>query len=603
MIQLLCNGVFLDLKEGQTLQFKHDNPLFAFDSLSCERTTEFALPCTPKNDAVLSLARIPAYDGAGMRQRFTAQMQSGAVVKDGYLYVSQYTGSEYKAIFVTGELVGLQQIRDLGKIGDFMTYSDIVKLGENEQQPAVKRTNGDRWANCYTAHPTARPTRPSINLPKIYNDVITAQNITAAALPTEAAHLWLISEAKGIDEAMQFKNEVTDTTQPVGISAADPANPQNTITENTTAFEYEDTIYEVQVLSTDGRNNQKYNVRQFKAKTDVNIECPDDWPSTRYVIDLSFTHEDDDGGTAFYGGRWFDSDSSQDPQTHIIPHGEELKGRTFLVRAGECFSIVDTGFFLDRRTPYIGGTYAYDYGFMLNQTDGGEYEFDFDLQLNVKSADDGLTFGQVRRLQDNLPDITFTDLLKVFAVVSGRVLNYDSTNGITFDALNFATWGTFDLTGRVTKYGELLRTFSDYAQRNILEYNSGEDVTERITNDYTITNANIEEEKTLATIPFSEGAQDARFPSWIYVYDDTTGQILGTDIGAPAVIERVQLPKNSGLQTLCTASTQIKITARLTLAEYMSITAKTKILLDGTLYVWTASTWKDDNAEITLAKI
>lgn len=601
-MQLLCNGVRLDLPDNAGLQFTHKNPLFAFDNLECERTTQFKLPSTPTNDKVLAIARIPAYEGAGMRQRFQAQLIDGTIVKDGYLYVSSFDGSNYSAVFVTGELIGLQNIKNLGKIGEYMSYSDIVKLGENEQQPAVKRANNDRWANCYTAHQTARPTRPSINLPMIYDDIVTALNISAASLPTEAAHLWLISEAKGIDEAMHFTNEVVDHTQPVGIDDPDPANTQNSITENTTAFDYEDTIYEVQVLSTDGQSNRKFNVRQFRAKTDVNIECPDNWPATRYVIDLSFVHEDDDNHTAFYGGRYFETDSTQSPTTHIIPHGDELKGRSFLVRAGECFSIVDSSFFDDFRQDMLG-TYYYNYGFQLGAMVGSTYRFDIDIMMKVKSADDGHTFGQVRRLQDNLPDITFTDLLKIFAVVSGKVLNYDDVNGITFDDLDFSTWPIIDISGRTTKRGEVTRTFSDYAQRSILKYKSADDVTNQITNEYTIYNDNLDEEKNLSTIPFSEGAQDSLYPTWIFVSDDTKGQILGTDIGAPAVIERVQLPKNSGLQTLCDASTQFKVTSRMVLMDYMAITPKTKILLDGTLYVWTERSWQKDAATFTLAKI
>ena len=51
-MQLLCNGVFVDLYENTKIQFTHYNPLFAFDSLKCERTTQFKLPTTKKNDSL-----------------------------------------------------------------------------------------------------------------------------------------------------------------------------------------------------------------------------------------------------------------------------------------------------------------------------------------------------------------------------------------------------------------------------------------------------------------------------------------------------------------------------------------------------------------------
>lgn len=744
MTQLLCDGVLLDMSEKQTLQFTNTNPLFTFDNLACERTTEFSLPCTPTNDRVLALARIPAYDGVGMRRKFTAQLQSGTVAKDGYLYVSSYTGKEYKAIFVTGELLGLQRIKGLGKIAEYMTYQETVKMGENEQQPAIKRAAGVRWANCYTAHPTGRPTRPSVNLPMIYEDIIRAQGIAAQGLPEAAAHTWLISEAKGINEPARFKNDVTDGGQPVAIIDPDPENPLNEILEDTTVFDYEDTIYEVQIISSGG-NNRKYKVRQFRAKTDVTIECPESWPDTLYVYDLSLAHDDPDNYTHFYGGRYFESDSYMDEDTHIIPMGEPLKSRSFSVAAGECFSFVDSRIFKNFSISVLGQRF-FDYGFRLDLS--GDGEFSHDLTLKVKSTESTLRYGDTCRLQDNLPDVTFTDLLKVFAVVSGKVLNYqengyinyvkstsiletffgtftvgtgtfestrtqntnptsndlrffkllngvrvgsffarktttgtgsvsvtkdstwnqlqvffngnakdsyvtidcsgitngtplvlwynltvlDRTNtgnaakvenmcltvgnsavtwemwkanqkGISYDDLDFGTWPIFDLSNKIIKSGEVLRTFADYAQKNVLEYKSADDVMDKITEAYTIQNDNLATEKTLATIPFSEGAADLSYPSWVFVADETTGQILGTDIGAPACISRLNLQKSAGIQMLCDASTQVKVNAYLTLAEYMSITPKTRLLYDNTLYVWTASTWKEGTTEFTLAKL
>lgn len=599
MMQLLCNGVVLDLYDNAGLQFTHKNPLFAFDSVSCERTTQFKLPATQKNDSVLSVARVPAYSGAGMRQKFAAELQAGAVVQSGYLYVSNFDGKDYNAVFVTGELIGLQNIKNLGKIGEYMSYTDSVRIGDNSQQPYTARQNGDRWQNVNYARPSTALQRPSICLAKLYSDIVTAKGITAAALPTEAEQLWLISKGNGIDRPCQFKNEVTDYSQPVSVDDPDPADTVNTITEDTVVFDYEDTIYEVQKLSTDGQNTHKFNVRQFRAKTDVEIECPDNWPATRYVIDLSFTHEDPDNSTPFYGGRYFESDSWEDPTTHIIPIGEQLKGRSFLVQAGECFSIVDSDFFVNFKAAN-----RYNYGFMLDEEDSGTYKFDFDLTLKVKSASNTLKNGDLCLLQDNLPDVTFTDLLKMFAAVSGRVLNYDEANGVTFDTLDFSSWGTpVDLTTILTKEAEVQRTFSDYAQQSKVEYKSDDTVRDRIQAVYEIANVNITAEKTLLTIPFSEGDYWLEIPVWAYVDTDVKSEVLGSDMSGSAALWRVALPKNSGLQTLCDESTQIKIECRMPLMQYHAIGAKTLLMMRNKKYVWTERSWQKDIAKFTLAQL
>lgn len=126
---LLCNNIKLDLYADASLQFKHTNPLFAFDKLECERTTQFKLPSTPTNDRAFLLARVPAYVGTGMRRKFAAQLQVGTIVKDGYLYVSEFDGKDYTAIFVTGELIGLQAVKNAGKLSDWFIRNDTAQWG------------------------------------------------------------------------------------------------------------------------------------------------------------------------------------------------------------------------------------------------------------------------------------------------------------------------------------------------------------------------------------------------------------------------------------------------------------------------------------------
>ena len=128
MMQLLCNGVRLDLYDNVELQFKHSNPIFAFDKLECERTTEFKLPATPTNDRVFGLARIPAYNGAGMMVQFPAELQVGTLVRTGYLYVSKYE-KDYAAILVTGEMVKLLAAKEAGNVKDYMS-NDTSAYGQ-----------------------------------------------------------------------------------------------------------------------------------------------------------------------------------------------------------------------------------------------------------------------------------------------------------------------------------------------------------------------------------------------------------------------------------------------------------------------------------------
>lgn len=592
MMQLICNGVRLDLPSGAGLQFTHDNPLFAFDNLKCERTTNFKLPRTKTNDEVFALARIPAYNGVGMRRKFNAQLQDGVVVMNGYLYVESWDGSDYNAIFVTGELVGLQRIKDLGKIEDIMSYTDVVQIGVDGKNGYAARQADERWANVYYSKQSTALFKPSMWLAKMYNDIITQEGITAQAVPVPCEKLWLISQAKGINQMVNFNVEIVDDTQPSG---SQPTDPYNSATSDVTIFDTEATEYGITVNATDGDANQWFNVVQFKAKTDIVLEIPDNWPSTLYIYDLSLTH-DDGNGDHFYGDRWFETGDMFDPTTHIYPQGEQLKGRGVSIHAGECFSFVDSDCYNYWSTMILGQRY-YNFGFYLQDSQ----EFASSRAINVKTDGD-LRTGSLCRLQDNLPSITFIELLKTFAAVSGKVLNYDDVNGITFDNLDLDSWNVIELKN-FTKKGEVKRTFADYGQQSIIKYSSDETVATPITAAYTIDNDNIAKEKVLLTIPFNEGEQNINYPMWIYLREGVDKETLGSDMDGSASLWRVVLPTNAGLQRLCTASTQLKIEVNMTLMEYNAIVPKTILLVDNTKYVWTAKSWQKNIAKFTLAKV
>ena len=165
------------------------------------------------------------------------------------------------------------------------------------------------------------------------------------------------------------------------------------------------------------------------------------------------------------------------------------------------------------------------------------------------------------------------------------------------------TWGeTVDLTGDVLEVGSVSRTFSDYAQRNVVEFNSGDGVPEvqRLKVEYDIQNENIAEEKTLQKIPFSEGRAAGAADDRALIYTDG-GALADASANVPAMT-RVRLLKNASLQTLCDASTKVQIKARMTMLRFNRIGANTRFWYDGVLYVWTELQWSKDVATLTLAK-
>ena len=572
MMQLLCNGVRLDLYDNAGLQFTHNNPLFAFDKLECERTTQFKLPCTPTNDAVFALARIPAYAGAGMRRKFAAELQAGTVIKKGYLYISKFDGTDYEAIFVTGEFVGLQTVKNLGKIADIISYSDTVVMGATPVSPGAAISTD--WANVSYSKPAADRIRPSILMQSLYDDICAAHNIQAQQWPASLTGLrWVVGKAKGMDLNLKFTQAIIDYDQPTPNW---PTTPFDAITYDTSIFEFEDENYVVLNFG----QTQNYMVRQFKAKTNLKMTFPADWDADMYLV--NFTETASRGVLSFLGDRSF---VKRINQQGVTPHGDPLAGRTIDIAQGTTWCFVNCDDYM-----YVGGSglpttngFIFDTGFV------GEWT------LKIQSVSDDVPTGDICRMQDNLPDITFTEFLKMIAALAGCVLNYTDASGIVFEPLNVAGYATHNLS-QLTKRSEVSRTFSDYAQHNYVKFKSADYVLEKLAIDYAIDNDNLDVEKTLLTIPCSEGRE---VDGNLYIEGDEP--TVGTGTGA--LLARVSLPRVTGLQTLCDMSTQVKVSARLTLAKYDAIAATAKILCDNTQYVWTQRSWQDDTATFTLAKV
>lgn len=598
MMQLVCNGVALDLPEGSGLQFTQENPLFAFDNLKCERTTQFKLPATATNDRVLSVARVPAYSGEGMRRKFAAQLQAGAIVKNGLLYVTAWNGKEYDAVFVTGEMIGLQAIKDAGKIADILNpVGGLVWDAANVQDAnALAVYSTDVALARYLTN--AAPCHPSFDLGGIMAAAYRAATGRTSPAYTRGFRI-IPKELQGMPKtacALTY----TGTQNEPGTSEI---NPPYANTLSATGFgaavEVAEQVLYAEFGGTQGLDRW-FKLRQWRTLQSIILTFPDDFPDDLFLLSVK-----DTGATGSdpefnpLSADWFLGDYSFSAAPGKPVTGTPLKGRSVTIQTGTPFVLLSRDW------------YEYDDGFNWN---GFRYLSDNSgYAVEVTAENDEIAVGDTIRVKDILPDLTVTDLLKIHAYLTGTVLNYTDADGVTFDVLDFDTWERVDITQKKMTENEVRRVFADYAQRNVIEFDSAEDVLSntRVRAEYTIDNDNLDEIKTLATIPFSEGEIAAAdgFICPRFDAEDVEKNTLPQDgiyFATPQggkYGRRVTLTPNARLQDLCDASTQIIVTAWMTAEEYEAINAKTLILCDGTLYVWTARQWQKNAAKFTLARI
>lgn len=595
-MRLVCNGVALDLKSGATLSFKKVNPLFAFDALTCERTQSFDIPATPHNEAVFELSKLPAFYGTGMRRRFNCELQAGTVVKHGHLYVDAYTNGAYKGVFVTGELLGLQNIKGLGKLSEIIKTNETVSW-QYGYVPDLPQRATDTWAlTPYVQE--VEFLHPSMRVADIVAKAVAQFSLAPITVPTEAEKLRIIAAEPKLLQPCKItfsRTYAAAYSDPVQVYPANIVNGLNATSETTSvAGLFGDTLIEsgyanfrdgIQNWTLDGR------VKHFVANQPLSITFPDDWPQTMYVgkiIAPAFY----ENSFEFYGNRSF-TKTNTGGTISINRIGEPLAGRTIDLEAGAVFLFIEENDFLvyDSRT--------------TTGTQGWKMNSNLTAVCHVEGKGEA-AIGNVLRLQDNLPDVTLVELLKTIAAATGRVLNFTDAEGVTFDEVNTATWPTLNVTGKVTAETDLSRTFGAYAQRNIVEYKTDASVPQeqRVRTQYAIDNDNIEAESVLQTIPFTEGGQTAYggYDVLQLAQDNETDALANADTPAKRMA-RVVLSPNAGIQQLCNASTSLTIKIRMTLAEYESIQAKTALLYNGTRYVWTEATWQNNVCTCKISKI
>lgn len=633
MMQLLCNGTFLDLYEGSGLQFTHKNPLFAFDALECERTTSFKIPATPKNDRVLALAKLPALSGIAMRRKYDAELYDGTVVKKGYIYVSNFDGKDYNAIFVTGELVGLQALKNAGKIRDLLVFDQAVTWDNTTTHTADEATLPDVGFVQYEREPSTAHLNASISLRWLMGQIATKTGVTINYLNAASDERWrLLAAGADIynlnDLAVHLVNNPNTGQDPINISSL----------LGISVYHAAGMYYEQCTAAADGQelywsaaNPQPVQFNMLKFPYEISLEFGEDFPDDCFLATNGYwpTPTSQTPNPQFRNELVCDmvyDAMAQDYHFRLFPHnaianflgdyyllwdgstvGAPLAGRKVTIPANTPFMILPKAGLHYQEPQAVGDTAEIGY----NADECPAYDYEVRISINHD-----FVYGEDVPLNAMLPEFTAVELLKLYAAINGCVLNYTDAQGVTFEPLDFDNYAMRDIKA-LTKRGELVRTFSDYAQQNIVKM-TPEDwvwIGERIKTQYAIDNDNIEAEKDLLVLKASEGGKkiaytnDGEVHTRLLVRNDAEGKRKAKDqtialasVDDPNML-RVTIPTIEGLQNLCTASTQQKISARMTLLEYNAIQAKTLALVEGLRYIWTERSWQKNEAQFTLARL
>lgn len=592
MIRFNIAGEYLELPANFSLQFQKINVLFAFDKAECERSTSFDIPATPENNRIFALAKWIASPGTGMRRRYSAQMQAGLVTKNGYLYLDGYepgaSGGQYKAIFITGELLWLKALRELGNIKDLQGLAGL-KNAVRATSNAVTATNALNVLWTKVAYHETDGVHPSVGITPLLNllgyddrdHFTTGLNLR-----------WIPAKLNPVQsESLDYNITIQNTSQGGYVPLAYDAVNVSEITpegQSASEFYFNDVFFDavrVLVKYTSGGVTYHAYVTELLTKFHTLLTFGNGTGADYFVGYFNQqTGSGQDYGDlsdfTFLGGYSFDTSGNVT--------GTPLAGRTVDIPAGTLVCVI-------RKDWY---------------TDGLGWKIDtptFTLSACAVTFDD---YAQnppaIYRLIDNLPDFSLVDVFKTAASMTGTALYYTEAAGVILDFM-ISDGERISLDGRVLQESGVRRVFSDYAQHNFIRFKEdasqyGYEIDEL---DYTVDNDNLTAEKTLQAIPAGNGGifENAGTHATISIRGEQAVDVLAKyDANEPYYLCRAPLDKMQDIQDLCNASTSLTIKAKMSLLEFNNIQPKTQLYYAGVTYMWTEAQWSKDVATFKLAK-
>lgn len=571
MIEFKINGQALNLPESTTIQLLRKNEIFAFDAMEVERSISFDIPATDTNNVILELANDYHSAGRKMRVKLPATMVIGVVTREGYLCINQYDNKNnaYKAIFLFGQLLGLQELRNAAKISEMGLQTSAYIDSQSTIYNAPDATD-KLWAK--VKYDAVDP-HGSISV-KLLAELINEQrpSLPRITMPQDVEGMRIV---KAKNKGFEYEQSLTSTINPDAGTQPDetvPTNPYNLQNYDPLLFDVVEDAFAISQTFGGRVTTRYYKVQGLRVLTPLSIKFGNmsgKWYLQRGGITFGDPSE-------FYGGHWWED--GLNPNDPPREYGAGLANKTIDFVAGDKFYLVNL-------EDYTTTSILHGWNFRAGHT--------FPHNIEVTVSGDERIF-----LRDNLPDFAPIDLCKIVAAVTGTVIRYDEQRGVWFDDLQ-GEWERVDLNN-VIERGVMERKFGDFAQRNRVRFED-QDNPETLEVVYYVDNENLTEEKDLQVIPLSSGVTRVRqYYSAISLAGDKdifAGTIQGNDY-----LQRVTLKKNDEIQAFCDQSTSLQITCMQNILEYTQAYPRTLYYYDGALWSWVDMQWAGGKVQILLAK-
>ena len=618
MVSFSVNGQALDMPAGLNLQFQRKNILFAFDSIQVERTTNFSIPATPKNMRIFGFANSHLTSGADMRVKIPATLTYGVLTKTGILHISKYNfkNKTFECVFLTGELEKLKRVKDAGNLSEYYYPQSVAQISGSS-------TGLDSlwgivtYIQNYPFGGEDYQTFPSYNIKKVIDGALSSLGVQSR-IGDFANDLRVVPSEMKRGTLVKFESSPSVGTK------------KNTLRFSDTIGTFFSTVGEdvacnnvVCVVHDYGgglpkawrfvRDELAFNIDGFSFAHDVTLTFPDTFPSNIAIVRII-----SGGGVQpldFVEGFLGDYRYVFDPYTGDWSAKDGL------------YSLAGLSVNIPANTPV--GFLRMDGNFQTKSPAGFDYGYE-DIALAMPTYADGMpafsgefemryTDEKMVSLYDNLEERKITDILKDVAAIGGVLIDVrDGVVVLDNDFSNVLTKAADIELRDIISISTLTRSFSDYAQRNTINFKQSNNVKDidRVSLEYIINNKNIQGEKELIQTGWSEGGSelptDEDMKRLIAVYPNTVDNI-NADVPMIASVDefyaadfhmtRAGIKRNPLVERLVEKSTSISVTVRMKMFDFDRIASDTVFWFDGSRWVWTDAKWSKDTATLELAQL
>lgn len=617
-MQIKVNGRYCDVSDGTKISFSKKNNALNFGSLELERTMNFTLAITRKNEEIFQMSQNWHTIGTMARKKSVARLEFDSVNLDGYIYVDKCDATKYNCVFIFGDLIPLKDVSEKGEMINWLTVDRSVtcRLNDFTYAPTSVTSQGLLYAKAgYYNNFLHR--YPSIELNLLLASNFCPITFDFTNIPR---HLFIVTGTTVESESKTINSAYTQSSNTRTLSV----NWNNAIekVEDFSSYFWSEWLqsYNVYNPRTCGVHEQFFKIRSFD---EITLTFPSSFPSDVYLMSHTQTTEDKDVSSwdfKFYGDYSFDT--SLKAQGEARPStGTPLGGRAITLKRVDSTTNKEIHYYFTKKDNFrhTRGAEQSGYAFrgLLNYGWNGGISCPLSVTFDVVSSGISANLGadvQVY-LIDNMPKLSFADVLNLYRYIFNVYVTFQN-NAIKFTPMgNMAQWTKKKLTNIIST-SDVNRKVGDFARKNKVVFDSDEYIgSQALSVIYTIDSDIISANKELCKLKCSEGLS---YDGTQYLYCDDDEKVESDGIisykgkakkatiaiGGGNSLYRADyyFNKNADLQNICDISTAIKVVCEMSAFEYFQIKENNILQFDGCLWLWTSANWNDGKATFELQK-